>query len=186
LQTAIANGLWIDTYSTVGAYYRAHFAMDAATATATADGWAMAWTSPHPKMPKSVPLRVKLAAETFGSSFTVQQGGVTLAPESDGSYVIDFMKLSLTVLKKTTGVKSGAFLPGTLKARATPRGIEFEGVVGIPEALVTDVHGRRVFRGAAPGGLIPLPGDRMDGVLFLTLIDRLTGKSVRARVGATR
>lgn len=186
LQTAIANGLWIDTYAAVGAYYRAHFAMDAAAATANAEGWTLTWASPHPKMPKSVILRVKLAAETFGSSFTVQQGGVTLAPESDGSYRIDFMKLSLAVLKKTTGVKSGAFLPGTLKARATPRGIEFEGVVGIPEAVVSDIHGRIVFRGAVSGRLIPLPGNRRDGVLFLTLIDRLTGKSVQARVGATR
>jgi peptidoglycan/xylan/chitin deacetylase (PgdA/CDA1 family) len=184
LQTALANGLWIDTYAAVGAYYRAHFAMDAATATANADGWSLAWTSPHPKMPKKVILRVKLAAETFGSAFTVQQGGVTIAPESDGAYLIDFMKLSLTVLKKTTGVRSGAWLPGSLKAQATPRGIEFDGVVGTAEALVADVHGRRLFQGEVTGRLIPLPRDRMEGVLFLTLIDRLTGKSVRARVAA--
>jgi peptidoglycan/xylan/chitin deacetylase (PgdA/CDA1 family) len=186
LQTAIANALWIDTYETVGAYYRAHFAMDAATATATAEGWTLAWTSPHPKMPKSVILRVKLSAETFGTSFTAQQGGVTLAPESDGTYLIDFMKLSLTILKKTTGVKSGAILPGMLKARATPRGIAFDGVVGTPEAIVSDIHGRRLFRGTVTGGMVPLPGDRMDGILFLTLIDPLSGRSLRVPVGATR
>jgi peptidoglycan/xylan/chitin deacetylase (PgdA/CDA1 family) len=182
LQTAIANALWIDTYATVGAYYRAHFVLDAANPTATATGWTLAWTSPHPKMPKSVNLRVKLAAATFGTAFTVQQGGVTIPPESDGAYVIDFMKLSLTVLKQTSGVKSGAFLPERLSARATPRGIEFGGVVGVPEAVVSDFRGRVLFRGPVPGHLIPLPADGMRGVLFLSLRDRLTGKSVRTSV----
>lgn len=186
LQTAISNGLWIDTYSTVGAYYRAHFTMDAATATSTADGWSMTWTSPHPKMPKSVPLRVKLASATFGSAFTVQQKGVTIAPESDGSYIIDFMKLSLNVLKQTSGVRSGAFLPSRLEARASRDGIAFEGVVGEPEAIVSDIRGSVLFRGKASNRMVPLPPERMRGVLFLTLVDRISGRSVRAMVDAVR
>jgi len=182
LKAGVSSGVWIDTYQNIGAYYRAHFTMDTVTATATSDGWKMAWTSPNPKLPKSINLRVKLSATPFGSAFTVQQNGVTIAPESDGSYVIDFMKLSLNVLKTTTGVASGAFLPSTLRARAVRNGIAFEGVVGEPEALVVDVRGSRVFQGKVAHGLVPLPMDRLQGILFLTLSDRASGASVRATI----
>lgn len=93
------SNLWIDTYQKVAAYYRAHFTMDNAQAQTTSTGWKLTWTSPHPKMPKSVKLRVKLDATTFGSSFTPKQGGVAIPKESDGTYIIDFMKLSLDVEK---------------------------------------------------------------------------------------
>lgn len=93
------SNLWIDTYQKVAAYYRAHFTMDNAQAQTTSTGWKMTWTSPHSKMPKSVKLRVNLAAATFGSNFTVKQGGVAIPKESDGTYIIDFMKLSLDVEK---------------------------------------------------------------------------------------
>ena len=182
LQAGVASGAWIDTYQNIGAYYRAHFTMDTVTAASTSEGWKMAWTSPYAKLPKSVTLRVKLAAATFGTSFTVQQNGVTLTPEADGAYLIDFMKLSLTVLKQTTGVKSGAILPSRLIARAARDGIAFEGVIGEAEALVADVRGNRVFQGKVSHGLVPLPMDRLHGILFLTLVDRATGASIRAVV----
>lgn len=186
LQTAMTNALWIDTYATVGAYYRAHFTMDAATATATSNGWSLAWTSPHPKLPKSVMLRVKLAEATFGTGYTVQQGGVTIPAESDGAYVIDFMKLSMNVLKAGTAVKSGAFLPSRLRAQATRAGIEYSGVVGEPVATVADIRGATLFHGKAVQGLVPLGPELMRGILFLTLADPITGKSVRALVNAAR
>jgi len=182
LQAGAASGAWIDTYQNIGAYYRAHFTMDTVTATSTSEGWKMGWTSPYAKLPKSVSLRVKLATATFGTSFTVQQNGVTLPPETDGSYLIDFMKLSLTVLKQTTGVKSGAIFPSRLTARAARDGIAFEGMVGEAEALVTDVRGNMVYRGEASHGLVPLPMERLHGILFLTLVDRISGASIRAVV----
>jgi peptidoglycan/xylan/chitin deacetylase (PgdA/CDA1 family) len=186
LDAAVADNLWIETYQNVAAYYRAHFVMDAATASPTNAGWALTWTSPHPKMPKSVPLRVKLAAATFGPSFAVQQGGVTLAPEADGSYVIDFMKLSLIVLQKTTGMRMPAALPARLAARATPEGIRYGRVVGEVEATVVDVEGARIFRGRVADGLVPLRRDQMRGLLFLTLVDPANGNAVKALVNAIR
>jgi hypothetical protein len=158
--------------------------MDAATATPVSAGWNLVWTSPHPKMPKSVKLRVNLAAATFGTGYTVQQNGIPIAPEDDGSYVIDFMKLSLNVLKPTTGMRKRAYLPPVLKAALSPRGIEFGGVVGEVEATVVDVRGTVLFRGMVSNRLIPLRKDRMQGLLFLTLVDRADGSSVRAMVNA--
>lgn len=186
LTTAIADQLWIETYSVIGAYYRAHFTMDAVTPATTATGWTLAWTSPHPKMPKSVKLRVKLAPATFGTDVVVQQGGAAIAPESDGSYVIDFMKLSMSVLKKTAALKSRAFFPAKLTASVARNGITFRGVIGDPEATVVDVRGKEVFRGRVSGGLVPLGRDRLQGILFLILSDRASGTSVRAMVNATR
>lgn len=192
LDAAVANALWIDTYQNVAAYYRAHFTMDAVNPSPINSGWSMSWTSPHAKMPKSVKLRVKLAAATFGNSFTVQQGGVTIPPETDGSYVIDFMKLSLNVVEGTTGIPSRTLLPSRLQARAGRGGIVFGGVVGGEvEAIVTDVGGSVLFRGTVSGGraserLVPIGEDRLKGVLFLTLVDRAGGASVRALVNATR
>jgi len=99
LDRAVTNKLWIDTYQNVAAYYRASFTMDAVQAQTTASGWKMTWTSPHPRMPKSVPLRVTLDAATFGSGFTVSQNSKVIAKESDGSYIVEFMTLSLDITK---------------------------------------------------------------------------------------
>ena len=184
LDAAVADNLWIDTYQNVAAYYRAHFVMDAAAASPIGSGWQMSWTSPHPKMPKSVPLRVKLAAATFGTSFTVRQGSVTVPKEEDGTYIIDFMKLSLTVNEGPTGIAARTHLPARLQARATREGIRFDKVVGEVEARVVDVAGAAVFRGRVENGLIPIRQDRMRGLLFLTLVNPGTGASVRALVNS--
>lgn len=182
LDAAVANNLWIDTYQNIAAYYRAHFVMDAATESATGAGWTMQWTSPHPKMPKSVKLRVKLATATFGSKFTVQQQGVTIPAETDGSYVIDFMKLSLNVTQGTSGVKSRAVFPEKLAAHRTQSGIEFSGVQGDVEATVVNVRGVKIYQGLIANGAMPLSEERGKGLLFLTLRDRVGGATRRAVV----
>ena len=186
LNAGVSNLLWIDTYLNVAAYYRAHFTMDTATAKTVSGGWNLAWVSPHPKMPKSVKLRVKFATATFGTSFTVQQGGVTIPVETDGSYIIDFMRLSLQVLQGSTGIKSRVILPPKLDARMTRNGIAFGGVFGEVEATVVDVRGNRVFHGRVPNRMVPLRNDQMRGILFLTLSDRTSKASVRAVVTAIR
>jgi len=186
LDAAVSAGIWIDTYQTVAAYYRAHFVMDAATATSTSAGWNLAWTSPNPKLPKSIPLRVKLAAATFGNDFVVEQDGATIEPESDGSYVIDFMKLSLKVLKATTGVQALTHLPSRLSAGIRPDGIVYTGVIGAVQAKVTDVNGHILFQGRVTDSRIPLPPAQLKGILFLTLSNPSGVSSVRAMVNATR
>lgn len=186
VEAAIADNLWIDTYETVAAYYRAHFVMDAAAAVPTGAGWALTWSSPHAKMPKSVPLRVKLAAATFGASYIVQQNGTAIAPEADGSFVIDFMKLSMAVVQKTTGMQAPVFLPSRLQAQATRDGIRFDKVGGEVEARVVDVAGTALFQGRVSDGRIPIRPDRMRGLLFLTLVNPGTGASIRTMVNSIR
>ncbi|MBK9576139.1 MAG: polysaccharide deacetylase family protein [Fibrobacterota bacterium] len=107
LDAAVAAKVWVAPYATVGAYYRAHFVMDAVTASGSGP-WKLTWTSPHPKMPKVVKLRVKLAAATFGDAVTVTQGGTAIQQESDGSFVIDFMKLSMDVQKGGSSILNEA------------------------------------------------------------------------------
>ena len=185
LQAGVSNLLWIDTYSRIGSYYRAHFTMDTVTGFRAETGiWNLAWISPHPKMPKSVPLRVKFAAATFGTSFTVQQGSTVIAPELDGSYIIDFMKLSLKVSQGTSSVKARAFLPSKLQTKVTTNGILLGGIVGTVEATVVDVEGHNLFRGKVSDRLVPLRKDQMRGLLFVTVSNRVTGTSVHIMVNA--
>jgi len=142
LDAAIADKLWIAPYGTVGAYYRAHFTMDAVTA-AGSGPWNLAWTSPHAKMPRSVKLKVKLATATFGSSFTVSQDGAAIPANADGSYTVDFMKLKMTVAPTTTGIAPAAFAEASLRRTAT--GVVLTGSVRVPHALsVTTLDGRRL------------------------------------------
>jgi hypothetical protein len=118
-------------------------------------------------------------------NYTVRQNGTTIAPEIDGSYVIDFMKLSLNVLNGTLGARPRAVLPEKLDAQATRNGIVFGGVVGEVEAIVVDIRGTELFHGRVSNRLVPLRNDQLQGVLFLTLLDRATGASVRAMINAT-
>lgn len=99
---AVENKLWTAPFGTVGAYHRAHFVVDAATSTATDDGFTVAWEIPNEHMPKSVPLRVKIDTKSVGENAVVEQGGKKLTPESDGSYVIEFMAKELKVRKSSS------------------------------------------------------------------------------------
>ncbi|MCF0215187.1 MAG: carbohydrate-binding protein, partial [Fibrobacteraceae bacterium] len=94
MDEAKKQGLWIAPFGYVAAYYRAHFVIDKATSTNTGNGFKVTWTSPHSAMPKSVPLRVKIEG---ASGKTVTQKGKSIQPESDGTYVIEFMDLELEV-----------------------------------------------------------------------------------------
>ena len=96
---AIENKLWIAPFGTVGAYHRAHFIVDAATSTATDDGFTVSWEIPNEHMPKSVPLRVKIDTKSVDENAVVEQAGKKIAPESDGSYIIEFMAKELKVRK---------------------------------------------------------------------------------------
>ena len=94
IEYAVSKKLWVASFSTVGAYLRAHFTIDKATATNTANGFTVKWTSPHTHMPKSVPLRVKIQG---AEGKTVNQNGNVVKPNSDGTYTIEFMALELEV-----------------------------------------------------------------------------------------
>ncbi|MEK7391997.1 MAG: polysaccharide deacetylase family protein [Fibrobacterota bacterium] len=128
LNAAVNAKVWVAPFGTVGAYYRAHFTMDKVTASG-AGPWNLTWTSPHAKMPKSVKLKVKLDAATFGSSFTVSQDNVTIPANTDGSYTIDFMKLKLAVTKGSSGVSRASGLAlGGVSLRRTASEIVMTGI----------------------------------------------------------
>lgn len=97
---AIADGLWVGTYQEVAAYWRAALTMDTAKAVAVDSGWMLSWASPHPRMPRSVPLRVRIDRSTFGNDAVAYQDGIVIEPENDGSLVIEFMKLGLEIRKR--------------------------------------------------------------------------------------
>lgn len=94
IEYAVSKNLWVASFSTVGAYLRAHFTIDKATSTTTSTGFKVTWTSPHAHMPKSVPLRVKIEG---ASGKTVMQKGEAIPANSDGTYTIEFMDLELEV-----------------------------------------------------------------------------------------
>ncbi|WP_290761773.1 polysaccharide deacetylase family protein [Fibrobacter sp. UBA4297] len=99
---AVENKLWVAPFGTVGAYYRAHFVVDAATAKKTDDGFWVTWEIPNEHMPKSVPLRVKIDTQSVGENAVVEQAGKKLTPERDGSYIIEFMAKELKVRKSSS------------------------------------------------------------------------------------
>lgn len=152
LNAALSAGVWIDTYSAVGAYYRAHFTMDTAQAVQNGVFKRLQWVSPHPKMPKSVPLRVKLDTTVFGDSAVVVQDGALVPRQSDGSYVVDFMKLKMDVYPKGTVPISPAaqFRRANVSARITGKVLRLEGVpAGAYLVEIRDTKGRLAERGGA-------------------------------------
>ena len=95
-ERAIKNGLWVAPLGTVGAYHRAHFVFDKALMTKIDEGYSVKWSIPHEHMPKSVPLRVAIDTSRVTNATIVQDGKV-IPPESDGTYIIEFMSKSLII-----------------------------------------------------------------------------------------
>ena len=54
-------------------------------------------------MPESVPLRVKIDTKSVDEKAVVEQDGKILKPESDGTYIIEFMAKALSVRKPKEG-----------------------------------------------------------------------------------
>ena len=77
--------------------------MDKAEKTATENGYTVKWDIPNEHMPESVPLRVKIDTKSVDEKAVVEQDGKILKPESDGTYIIEFMAKALTVRKPKEG-----------------------------------------------------------------------------------
>ena len=116
-ERAIEDKLWIAPFGTIGAYYRAHFIIDQTIAIPTEDGFTVDWDIPNVYMPKSVPLRVNIDTKSVGEKVVVEQNGQKILPESDGSYVIEYMARELRVRKPKPGENpdSVTSLPGLAK-----------------------------------------------------------------------
>lgn len=170
LKTAIDSGLWIDTYERIGAYYRAHFTMDTAQAVTFGNGKRVQWISPHPRMPSSVPLKVRLDAAVFGDSAVVVQNGRLIPRAADSTYVIDFMKLQMEVYPKGTVAVSpasrGVF--ADTRARVDGRMLRLNGLsAGIWSVSLHDVTGALVHEGT-----LRLASDDTEGALALRAAPR--------------
>ena len=113
MDEAKAQGLWRAPMGRVAAYYRAHFVIDKAAATDIEGGFKVTWKSPHPAMPKSVPLRVKIEG---ADGKTVKQKGKEIQAESDGSFVIEFMDLELEVVGAAPASSSSEAAPESSSA----------------------------------------------------------------------
>lgn len=100
---AIEDSLWVAPFGTVAAYWRASAELDRSIPQATAGGWTIEWNIPHPRMPKSVVLRINLDHFYFGNNIRVYQGDSLIEPEPDGSFRIEFMKKNL-VIRKTLSI----------------------------------------------------------------------------------
>lgn len=175
---AIQNGAWVGTYQEIAAYWRASKTMDTLTATAGANSWNLKWTSPHAKMPKSVKLRVRLDASVFGATPTVSQGATRIAPEADGSFVVDFMKLGMEIAKSGSSLK-----PGTRRA-STSLTTTRDGwkILGLQEPSATytvrSVSGESLTSGVvamSTNTLIPFPERNATEARFLELRSVDTG-----------
>ena len=164
---ALARGLWVATYQDAAAYWRASKTMDTVQALHSGNGWTLAWTSPHPRMPRQVKLRVKLDTTIFGPSPVVVQGGTPIARETDGSWVIYFMKLSLKVAPKgTTGIARTS-AGSRIRVQRTPAGLVMQGLR----------EGRWQYRLATPSGRIVQTGiasSGQEGSVSLSASTRIT------------
>jgi peptidoglycan/xylan/chitin deacetylase (PgdA/CDA1 family) len=118
IQYAVTKNLWVASFSTVGAYLRAHFTIDKATSTTTSTGFKVTWTSPHAHMPKSVPLRVNIEG---ASGKTVMQKGVAIPANSDGTYTIEFMDLELEVTSAAAPPTSSSATQPTSSSAGQPQ-----------------------------------------------------------------
>jgi len=104
-ERALKNNMWVAPFSTVGAYLKAHFTLDAAEAQADGENFKVSWEMPHPHMPKSIPLKV-----TLNNSFLKEKGlekanivlvqdGNVIKPDENGAFTIEFAALSLKIQK---------------------------------------------------------------------------------------
>ena len=171
---AIKDSLWVGTYQQVGAYWRAHFTMDAVGLPTGASPSVLEWGSPHPRMPKSVMLKVKIDTAAFGKSFAVSQDDVAIPANADGSYTIDFMKLKMNVTRKMTGIDDPTIY-GTVRATVAGSSLVFKGLTAGSYTLsLRTVSGtliRRLPLAVSTGEIrVPLPGST-SGRRILAILD---------------
>lgn len=177
---AIQAGTWVGTYQEIAAYWRASKTMDTLTAASGATNWNLKWNSPHPKMPRSVPLRVKLDPSVFGAAPIVSQGSRRIAPQSDGSFVIDFMGLEMAVAKAGTGIQpKGKRADASLMT--TRDGWRILGIQEPATYTVRAASGEALASGVvamSTNGLIPFPQSNTAEARFLELRSVDTGRQL--------
>jgi peptidoglycan/xylan/chitin deacetylase (PgdA/CDA1 family) len=160
---AIKDSLWIETYQRVASYWRASFTMDTVNAVPDGSGWKLIWKSPHPKMPKSVPLLVTLDKSFFGNTVFVYQNGKEISPLANGSYPVEFMNMQLTVTTKdNTSISKPRISFGTAKMYTiedASRGffINIQGFNEETAVTIYDLKGASVYKNICSTNKIIVP-----------------------------
>lgn len=132
-ERAINNGLWVAPFSTVGAYYRAHFTLDTAKAVEAEEGFSVQWEMPSENMPQSIPLKVVLNTKFIKEFFDhneeiiVEQDGTPISPDKNGTYILEFTALKANIRKKTEpppqdSTNSDSFVQKSLPQKRTSAG----------------------------------------------------------------
>ncbi|MCB9495989.1 MAG: polysaccharide deacetylase family protein [Fibrobacteria bacterium] len=178
---AIQAGVWVGTYQEIAAYWRASKTIDTLSAASGSTAWDLKWISPHPKMPRRVPLRIRLDPSVFGAAPVVSQGSKRIDPQSDGSFEIDFMALGMTITKAGTDTRMKA------KRLATSLTTTRDGwrIHGIRETsaryTVRAASGESLASGlvdVSKGDLIPFPSSKVSETQFLELRSVETGRQL--------
>jgi len=109
-------------------------------------------------MPRSVKLKVKLDAAAFGSDIVVSQAGAAIPPNSDGSYTVEFMKLSLNVAKGSTVSIKSRMQEEAVRVRWSEGALLVRGMTD-GRMCLADLQGRRwdfrIAGGTAPAAFLP-------------------------------
>lgn len=136
---AVDNNMWVAPFSTVGAYYRAHFTLDAAKAEANGNKYTIKWNLPHPNMPKSIPMKVTLDNDFINSTFgkdanvVLEQKGKIIYPHN-GVFTIEFTDLEVNICVATAGYAQN-------KPENIPAYTSIETVMGIDNIEQTNNSG---------------------------------------------
>lgn len=190
LNAAVAAGVWIDTYAAVGAYYRAHFIMDTAQAVVSGNGKKVQWVVPHARLPRSVPLRVRLDKAVFGDTLMVVQDGKSLPLQPDTSYIVDFMKPEFSVFHGVVALNPGMRMRhASLGARVSGGLLQLTGLpAGTYILTVRDMKGSLVLQRSlrASGAESRVKFDRDNGMFQATLRQHATGVTRSLRFLAVR
>ncbi len=98
MQQAKDLDMWIAPFGTVGAYARAHFAIENATVEERNSNIIISWKPFHKRMPQSIPIKINLR-DNFTTGYTLEQNGKPITPDANGIYTIEYCKLELTLRK---------------------------------------------------------------------------------------
>ncbi|MCD6023761.1 MAG: Carbohydrate binding family 6, partial [Fibrobacteria bacterium] len=169
LNAAVSAGVWIDTYSAIGAYYRAHFTMDTAQAVVSGNGKKVQWVV---------------------DTLMVVQDGKTLSLQPDTSYIVDFMKPEFMVFHGVTALSPGLRMRhAPLSARASGGFLQLKGLPpGLYILTVRDLKGALVQQRSlrATGSESRVKFDRDNGMFQVTLRQHATGVTRSLRFLAVR
>jgi len=173
MQHAVKNNMWVASFSTVGAYYRAHFVLDKAQANATDNGFCVSWELPHKDMPKSIPMKITLNSQITSAfqdpgKIVIEQNGNVIWPDENGVYTIEFTALNATIREASSiDAPKPSNKPESNTTSISKKGLANVSATGSSSrsAVYTLLDARGARLGAANG--FEVPAHMPKGVYFI-------------------